>query len=133
MKTKFNAEFNCYNNYSQVNILVAGGCSFWCHKQDGKITPSLKSAELYDVELDKWDKAADLPVPLQSASMELLGGKPTIIGGFDSDSLDWNPILYQYDAELGGLGKWKPLSNVRMRMPRSSAAVFQVPRDLFYC
>ena len=119
-----------YNNCLQVNILVAGGCSFRCDKQDGKITPSLKSAELYDLELDKWLKVADLPVPLQSASMELLGGKPTIIGGFDSDSLDWNPILYQYDAELD---EWKPLSNVRMRMPRSSAAVFQVPRDLFYC
>ena len=126
----FGADFKYYDNYLQVNILVAGGCSFWCHKQDGKITPSLKSAELYDVELDKWFKAADLPVPLQSASMELLGGKPTIIGGFDSDSLDWNPILYQYDAEPN---EWKPLPNVRMRMPRSSAAVFQVPRDLFYC
>ena len=91
--TKFNADFKYNNNYLQVNILVAGGCRFWCHKQDGKITPSLKSAEMYNVELDTWFKAADLPVPLQSASMELLGGKPTIIGGFDSDSLDWNPNL----------------------------------------
>ena len=63
--------------------------------------------------------------------MELLEGIPTIVGGFDTESLTQNGILYQYFADQD---KWIPHPTVAMRIPRTSAAVFQVPKTLFkYC
>ena len=69
---------------------------------------------------------ADLPVTLNSAKMELLDGLPTIVGGWNE--ITQNGILYQYHSNLN---QWKPHPNAQMRVPRSSAAVFQVPRHLF--
>ena len=87
---------------------------------------------MYDVETDTWSKAADLPVALHSAKMELLQGRPTIIGGLIDDGVtdDVNGALYQYFYETD---EWKPHPAVKLRIPRSSAAVFQVPRELFQC
>ena len=63
--------------------------------------------------------------------MEQLGGIPTIVGGFDTDSLTQNGILYQYFADQD---QWVPHPTVKMRIPRTSVAVFQVPKTLFkYC
>ena len=104
---------------------MAGGCDGWCVK-----IPALNNTEMYDPETDQWIKVADLPVPLSSAKMELLEGRPTIIGGYNSDQKVFNNILYQYFVETN---EWKPHPFVKMRIPRSSAAVFQVPRDLFNC
>ena len=93
---------------------------------------------MYDVATDEWREVADLPIPLHSAKMENLQGKPTIIGGFtnerwpilDANTQTDNGVLYQYFIESD---EWKPHPTVKMRIPRGKAAVFQVPRDLFQC
>ena len=59
--------------------------------------------------------------------MDLLDGVPTIVGGFNADSGTFNEALYQYDLELRD---WVRVPSVSMRVPRSDAAVFQVPRSL---
>ena len=105
---------------------MAGGCKEWCTNY----TDSIRDAELYDLETNEWTPVAELPIPLQSAKMELLEGRPTMIGGWDSDAKDFNGVLYQYFVETN---EWKKHPHVQMRMPRSSPAVFQVPRCLFHC
>ena len=107
----------------QVKVLVVGGCDGWC--ADKK---AISSAELYDPETDTWKRVADLPEPLSSTQLELLDNKPTTFGG-------WNNhvqvgTLYQYHVKDD---KWKPHPSTKLRLPRSSAAVFQVPRDFFRC
>ena len=107
----------------QVRVLVAGGCDGWC--ADKK---AISSAELYNPETDTWKRVADLPEPLSSTQLELLDNKPTTFGG-------WNNhvqvgTLYQYHVKYD---KWKPHPSTKLRLPRSSAAVFQVPRDFFRC
>ncbi len=89
----------------------------------------MRSAEMYNPETDVWTRVADLPTPLSSARMALLDGLPTIIGGYDNSNQ--NGVLYQYHVDKD---KWIPHPTVQMRIPRSSAAVFQVPKTLFkYC
>ena len=92
--------------------------------------PGLTKAEMYNPETDQWTDIADLPFPINSHKMELLEGRPTIIGGYDSDYQDQNPFLYQYYVETD---EWREHPTVQLRIPRSSAAVFQVPRELFRC
>ena len=104
---------------------MAGGCDGWCVHSN-----ATRSAEMYDPEKDKWTPVDDLPVPLHSAKMELLDGSPTIIGGYDSENHDYNNILYQYFVDTN---EWKSHPDIQLKMKRSSAAVFQVPRDLFHC
>ena len=94
-------------------VLVVGG---WFY---------LSSAEIYDPEANSWFPAAALPVPLSSAKMELLDGKPTVFGGFDNTKQ--NDVLYQYDPDED---TWEALET-KLRVARSSAAVFQVPRSMF--
>ena len=84
---------------------------------------------MYNVETNEWIRLEDLPTPLSSAKLELLGGRPTIIGGYDNAANTQNGKLYQYFVETN---EWKA-HKVEMRLPRSSAAVFQVPRNLFRC
>lgn len=108
----------------KVRIIAAGGCNGWCAKN-----PATKSAEMYDPELDIWETVADLPVPISSAKMELLDGVPTIVGGYDNEKQ--NGVLYQYFVDTN---EWRPHPTTGMRIPRSSAAVFPVPKSLFkYC
>jgi N-acetylneuraminic acid mutarotase len=103
---------------------VAGGCQGWCAEN-----PAIKTAEMYNPETNYWQRVADLPVPISSARLELLDGLPTIVGGYDNENQ--NGILYQYHADID---EWKPHPRVRMRIARSSPAVFQVPKTLFkYC
>ena len=83
---------------------------------------------MYDPERNSWTNVSDLPEPLSSAKMELLDGKPTIIGGYNNK--DQNGILYQYEVETN---QWNAHPNIQLRIPRSSAAVFQVPREPFRC
>ena len=45
----------------QIRILVAGGCDGWC--EDGA-TKALRSAEIYNPEMNEWTEIAPLPVPL---------------------------------------------------------------------
>ena len=84
---------------------------------------------MYNLETNQWTEVASLPDGLNGHKMELLGGKPTIIGGFHSKTKDQNGILYQYEVEND---RWQP-HQTRMRIPRSSHAAFQVPRELFHC
>ena len=104
-----------------VRVLVAGGCNGWCVKN-----PPLASAEMYNPETETWTQVANLPVPLSSAKMDELDGVPTIVGGYDGSNQ--NDVLYQYKSETN---EWVAHPKVKLRVPRSSAAVFQVPRTLF--
>ena len=81
---------------------------------------------MFDPVRRTWEKKARLPKPLSAAKMELLAGKPTIVGGFDNE--EQNDILYQYDYKRDS---WSPLPGIKLRKARSSAAVFQVPWNLF--
>ena len=45
---------------------------------------------MYNPETDDWTRVADMPVPLQSARMELLNGIPTIIGGYNTETKEAN-------------------------------------------
>ena len=115
-----------YTSTGKINILVAGGCKEYCTGY----APSIRHAEIYDPQNDEWFDVAPLPVPLQSAKMEILEGRPTIIGGWDSRAKQFNEKLYQYFYEEN---EWKAHPDVEMRMPRTSAAVFQIPSDLVSC
>ena len=133
--------------FAKVKILVAGGCDGWCAEShdidNNRITRTnfgrngipIKHAEMYDPETNEWTDVEDLPVPLHSAKMELLDGKPTIIGGQNlregtiEENFE-NGDLYQYFIETN---EWKAHPTIKMKFPRSSAAVFQVPRNLFHC
>ena len=106
-------------------MLVAGGCEGWCVE-----TPGTKSVEMYNPRTNEWTPVKDLPFPINSAKMELLGGRPTLIGGYNADTKDRNGKLYQYFVETD---EWIAHPTVEMRIPRSSHAAFQVPRDLFRC
>ena len=104
---------------------MAGGCDGWCVEN-----PSIKDAEMYNPRTDTWTPVADLPQSLNSARMELLGNRPTIIGGYDTIKNQRNGKLYQYFVETN---EWKAHPYVEMRLPRSSHTSFQVPRDFFRC
>jgi N-acetylneuraminic acid mutarotase len=108
----------------KVRVLVAGGCDGWCADDE----PAVSSAEMYDPETNQWKKVADLPKSLHSAKMELLNNRPTTFGGYSNNGQIAR--LYQYYVELD---KWRPHPYTELRVPRSSAAAFQVPRELFRC
>ena len=101
--------------------MVAGGCEGWC-----VYNPAIKSAEMYNPEDNSWTTVSNLPVPLSNARMDHLDGIPTIIGGFDNQKQ--NGVLYQYFVEND---EWRQHPSVKLRIPRSKAAVFQVPQSLF--
>ena len=103
--------------------MVAGGCDGWCADN-----PAISSAEMYDPETNIWKAVADLPEPLSSTKLELLDNLPTTFGGYN----DYHQVatLYQYFVKEN---KWKPHPHTKLRMARSSAAVFQVPREIFRC
>ena len=95
---------------------------------------------MYNPDTNKWTPVKDLPVGLSSAKMELLAGRPTIIGGYILANPGADPVwsdprntqngkLYQYFVEDD---EWRP-HEIEMRLPRTSAAVFQVPRHFFQC
>ena len=122
------SKFICQFQISlHTKIIVAGGCKDWCNRGE-----PMSSAEIYDLETKKWKLAADMPLPLSSASMEVFDGLPTTVGGV---SMDENggffgvSELYQYDITSN---TWSPHPNTKMRTPRSSGAVFQVPRSYFH-
>ena len=108
----------------QPNILVAGGCRETCSETD----IGLQTAELYNPQTNEWRMIADLPVPLHSAKMDLLGDIPTLIGGYDGRNKNENDIIYQYDVINDS---WN-IHPVQLRVGRSSPAVFQVPKSLLW-
>ena len=110
---------------SKVNVLVAGGCDGWCVEK-----PSIPNAEMYNPRTNVWTPVADLPLALNSARMELLGGRPTLMGGYNTEGNIRNDQLWQYFVEDD---EWRPHPTIKMRVPRSSFAAFQVPRGFFRC
>ena len=48
---------------------------------------------MYNLETNQWTRVADMPVPLNSARMELLNGVPTIIGGYNTDTREYNKYV----------------------------------------
>ena len=85
---------------------------------------------MYNPRKDKWYPIADLPIPLTSARMVLLGNRPTLIGGYNTENDSRNKKIYQYFVETD---EWLAHPTVEMRLPRSSHTAFQVPRHLFRC
>ena len=104
-----------------VHILVAGGCHGWCAKN-----PAIASAEIFDLQAGVWKTVASLPIPLSSAKMDLFGGKPTIVGGYDN--MRENGELFQYYINED---TWRVQEHFKMRIPRSSPAVFTIPEYIF--
>eukprot|EP00094_Tigriopus_californicus_P006154 TCALIF_05926-PA protein Name:"Similar to snk Serine protease snake (Drosophila melanogaster)" AED:0.19 eAED:0.19 QI:0/0.83/0.71/0.85/0.66/0.71/7/188/824 len=102
-------------------VLAAGGCDKWCAKN-----PAISSAEILDPETGKWSPVADLPIPLMSAQMQVFDGYPTIVGGYDNR--DRNGKMFQYIIEED---RWYEHPTAKLRIPRSSAAVIQVPKNMF--
>jgi len=105
----------------QPNILVAGGCTGTCNETE----TGLQTAEIYNPQTNEWKKVANLPVPLHSAKMDLLADVPTLVGGFDGKAE--NDVIYQYDL-LNDAWNTYP---VKLKVGRSSPALFQVPKSLF--
>ena len=112
-------------------ILVAGGCAkSFCSDES-----ALDSAELLVLNEDSnlnWKNVANLPKVFVNGKMESFDGLPTIIGGITPDPVSEdggqvNGDLIQYDAEGD---KWT-VHERRLRVPRSSAAVFEVPYYMF--
>ena len=85
---------------------------------------------MYNPREDKWYPVADLPIGINSARLELLGNRPTIIGGYDTINKKRNEKLFQYFVETD---EWIAHPTVQMRLPRSSHTSFQVPRNFFRC
>jgi len=52
---------------------------------------------------------------------------PTIIGGYNSLTRKHNDVLYQFFFEEK---VWRAHETLRMRIPRASPAVFQIPSTL---
>lgn len=107
----------------ETRILVAGGCKGWCVDHY-----AMSSAEMYDPGTNTWTRVADLPQPLNGASMDLLDGLPTIIGGYDDTNWIRNDKLYQYHVNAN---EWKAIPDVKLRIARTSAVTFQIPYELF--
>ena len=64
-----------------------------------------------------------MPEPLSSAKMEIFDGLPTTIGG--SNGTTQVATLYQYNITED---KWSPHKKEKLKVARSSAAAFQVPK-----
>ena len=111
------------DNSGQVGVLVAGGCARFCADSDN---PPMRSAELLDVNSGSWTRVADLPRPISSGSMQLFDGVPTVIGG--TDGVTQNGKMYQYFVEEN---VWREHPWASLRIPRSSAAVFEIPYNMF--
>ena len=107
----------------QPQILVAGGCSGPCNETS---EGGLSSAEIYNPKSNNWTDVADLPVPLHSATMELLADVPTLIGGYDGENKKENDVIYQYDVKNK---KWEKFGE--LQEGRSSPTVVQVPHSYF--
>ena len=76
-----------------------------------------------DIVSSRGKGAADMPDPLSSAKMELFDGLPTTVGG--TNGITQISTLYQYNITLD---QWFPHPKAKLKISRSSAAVFQVPR-----
>ena len=105
---------------------MAGGCDKWCEVLSVPNEQPLSSAEIFDLQSGKWINAAYMPTPLSSAKMELFGGLPTTIGGYNGTSVTSN--MYQYDVEAD---EWFVNQRLKLLQARNNAAVFQVPRQYF--
>ena len=76
--------------------------------------------------IDPRTPAADLPVPLHSARMDLLAGVPTLIGGYDGENERENDVIYQYNFKNDS---WEHFG--KLNEGRSSPTVVQVPHFYF--
>ena len=110
--------------------MVAGGCKEWC-----EIGEPIKNTEIFSLNTFEWKNAAELPIPLSSFQMTQFDGLPTTIGGVTiNDNSKENDLfidvekLYQYHYDTN---QWIPHPYINLTLPRSSAAVFQVPHYYF--
>jgi hypothetical protein len=60
--------------------------------------------------------------------MDLLADIPTLIGGYDGKNRKENDVIYQYDLASDS---WN-LHPTKLRIGRSSPAVFQIPKSLLW-
>ena len=109
---------------------MAGGCVGWCEKK-----PPIALAEMYDPATNTWTRLPDLPFPVSSAKMELVNGKPTIIGGYTikgDEGVDIDgakrttklATLISYDLE----NKQWNVDEGTVKIPRSGFAAIQIPK-----
>jgi len=101
---------------TEIGVLVAGGYS----------SSYLNSTEVYRPSADRWETGGSMTVPRQGASILVLEGKPTVLGGFH-DYDKYPTATEQYDENLGF---WFPLRRPLKKGRRYFGAV-AVPETLF--
>jgi len=100
----------------KVGVLVAGG-----YNKD-----YLNSTEIYNTNTNSWRLSGEMSEPRQGAVILLVGGKPTIFGGFNN--YDTYPTLVeQFDPKLG---MWFPLRE-RLSKGRRYFSGVSVPQSMF--
>jgi len=100
----------------EVGVIVSGGYS----------NSYLNSTEIFHPSEDRWAWSGSMSVARQGASMVILDGKPTVLGGFH-DYDKYPTITEQYDHTLGF---WFPLKK-KLRKGRRYFGVAAVPETLF--
>lgn len=100
----------------EVGVIVSGGYS----------NSYLNSTEIFHPSEDRWAWSGSMSVARQGASMVILDGKPTILGGFH-DYDKYPTITEQYDHTLGF---WFPLKK-KLRKGRRYFGVAAVPETMF--
>ena len=79
MKTRYiSFVISIFQGRIKLQVLVAGGCNYTdCHVLHEDSTETrfpLKSAEIYDIETDTWEPAANMPTGLMRGNMVLFEG-----------------------------------------------------------
>jgi len=100
----------------EVGVIVSGGYS----------NSYLNSTEIFYPSENRWDQSGSMSVARQGASMVILDGKPTVLGGFH-DYDKYPTITEQYDHALGF---WFPLKK-KLKKGRRYFGVAAVPETLF--
>ena len=117
----------------ELGLLVAGGCSkSFCLDDSALASAQVLTINDATSSDSAWRYVADLPKVLVNGKMETFDGLPTIFGGIMPEENaegggEVNGDLIQYD---GIEDRWK-VHERRLRVPRSSAAVFEVPYYMF--
>jgi hypothetical protein len=60
--------------------------------------------------------------------MEIFEGLPTFVGGYNEEKKNRSDEVFQYHWSED---KWVQRNDLKLKVPRDNAAMFEVPKDLF--
>jgi len=101
---------------NKLGAIVAGGYS----------DKYLNSTEIYFPEENSWKPAGSTMYPRQGAQIAVLGGRPTVLGGFH-DYDQYPDMVEQFDVDSGF---WFPLKQ-KLQKGRRYFGLAHVPETLF--